>query len=468
MLLSTALRVQHDPARLEVVAFVGAGGKSSALFRLAAELTAQGQRVITTTTTRIASDQIAQAPAFVPLTEPTMPLSQVAAALDEHGHVLLIGRDSVERGPVAKKAGIAPAMVDEVVRHVAELGVSAVLIEADGSRMLPVKAPAPHEPALPASTTLLVPIMGLDAIGCLIDDAHVHRPEQIRTLIGVAADAPGARLTPAAAAQLLSHPQGGLKARPNDAHVVALLNKADTPPRRAIARVIAGRLATRKLTTLVTILGASSAEPVLARDGPVAAIILAAGGSTRMGQPKQLIEFQRMPLVVHALRAALASGAQQVVVVTGAQGDEVAAVVAEWVEEVDRGRVQIVSNRAWATGQASSLSVALAEVDAATQAAFFMPVDQPLVRPDLLRRVIRAWQQGGRIVAPLADGQIRGAPALFDRSVWPELRALDGDVGGRTLLQRYAQEVVGVPVAGEQLRDVDRPQDLLALQDLAS
>ena len=468
MLLSTALRLHPDPARPEIVAFVGAGGKSSALFRLAAELTAQGARVITTTTTRIAAAQIVQAPAYVPVTQPTLPLSRMAAALDAHGHVLLIGRDTAAQGPIAKKAGIEPAMVDEIARHAVALGVSAILIEADGSRMLPAKAPALHEPVLPAGTTLLVPIMGLDAIGCLIDDAHVHRPKQIRMLLDSASDAPDMRLTPAAAARLLSHPQGGLKARPGNARVVALLNKADSPPRRAIGRVIAKRLAAQQMTTLLTTLGVSHTEPVLGRDGPVAAIILAAGGSTRMGRPKQLIEFQNVPLVVHALRIALASGVQQVLIVTGAQGDAVAAAIAGWTEEADRRRVQIVHNQAWATGQASSLRVALAELDAAIQAALFLPVDQPLVQPELLRRLIRAWQQGERIAAPFADGQMRGAPALFDRSLWSELSALSGDVGGRPLLQRYAQEVIGVPVAGEQLRDVDRPQDLVALQNSAS
>jgi molybdenum cofactor cytidylyltransferase len=466
MLLSTALRLAPTADQPEIVAFVGGGGKSSALFRLANELTAQGVRVITATTTRIAAHQIEQAPAFVPVTGLALPLAQIVTALDTHHQVLLIGRETIVGGPVAKKAGIEPMLVDELVHHAPALGVGAFLVEADGSRMLPAKAPAAHEPVIPASTTLLSPILGLDAIGLPLDEAHLHRPDRIRTLLGKGAiehEAFSLRLTPADAAHLLAHPQGGFKGRPANARVIALLNKADTPPRLAVGRLAAAHLTAQGVISLVTTLASKNAVPVRARFGPVSAVILAAGGSTRMGRTKQLIEVEGVPLIAHALRAALTSGVEEVVVVTGAAADGVTNAVRAFVPTTDAGRVRIVHNPLWPSGQASSVHAALNVTAGATEAMLFLPVDQPHVRPLLLQRLIRAWEEGARLAAPRVGGAVRGAPALFDRSLWPELRDLHGDVGGRPLLRKYQAEVVGVSAQASDLRDIDRPADLAAL-----
>jgi hypothetical protein len=97
MKLTQALCLSPGPPKLDVISFVGAGGKSTSMFRLAAELAAQGERVITTTTTRIAADQIRHSPAYVPVTGAYLPLDAIEHALDNHGQCLLIGRESVER-----------------------------------------------------------------------------------------------------------------------------------------------------------------------------------------------------------------------------------------------------------------------------------------------------------------------------------------------------------------------------------
>ena len=71
-----------------------------------------------------------------------------------------------------------------------------------------------------------------------------------------------------------------------------------------------------------------------------------------------------------------------------------------------------------------------------------MPVDQPFLSPVLLRRLIQAWRQGAELAAPAVDGQVRGAPALFDRSFLAELAAVQGDTGGRSVLQRHKYAIV--------------------------
>jgi molybdenum cofactor cytidylyltransferase len=187
-------------------------------------------------------------------------------------------------------------------------------------------------------------------------------------------------------------------------------------------------------------------------------VVLAAGQARRMGRAKQLIEVDGAPLVCRSLDIAVASGAQQVVLVTGAYAPEVSAAVAPLAER--QPHLGIVHNAAWATGQASSMQTGLAALAPAVEAAIFLPVDQPFVPPVLLRRLAHGWRRGADLVAPTVDGALRGAPALFDRRMWPELMAVEGDTGGRALLRRYAAHVQRVPAAASWLRDLDTPEDL--------
>lgn len=452
----------HSP---DVVSFVGAGGKSTAMFRLAAELATQGERVITTTTTRIAADQIRESPAFVPVTGSDLPLDSIKIALDRHGQCLLIGRESAERqatgNKAGKKAGIEPALIDDLATHAGELGVSAILVEADGSRMLPVKAPAAHEPAMPGSTTLVVPVVGMSALGLPLADPYVHRPQRIRELLNIPPDLP-VRLTPAHVCRLLLHPDGGNRSVPPGIRLLPLLNQADTAPRLAMARLIASQLCRFQQPSLIAAVGTSPDNPVVERWGPLAVVVLAAGDSSRMGRAKQLLHVDGESMIVRAVKIAWQSTATEIVVITGAYRDEVENEVRRELAPLlsqASARVRLVHNPNWGDGQASSIHAAIQALGSSVEAAIFMPADQPFVEPNLLRLLQRHWQMGHDLAAPLVDGEIRGAPALFSRQTWPELMNLRGDVGGRSLLRRHASAVSTVLTEASTLLDIDTPGD---------
>jgi molybdenum cofactor cytidylyltransferase len=461
MQLHAALRLALTPGRPDVVAVAGGGGKSSTVFRLAAEVAELGKRAVVAPTTRIAAFQKGWAPAAVEVTGAELPMAALARALDAHGHCLLMG-------PIAgdRRLGVAPELVDELAARAGELELAAITCEADGSKMRPVKAPAAHEPVLPGATSHLVAALGLDAIGAPVDAVHVHRPELVRRVLGLP-DAEPARLSPLQAARLLTHPDGGARGRGESIHFTALLNKADTPVRLVVGRLVASLLARRGETTLLTKVGDKEGTPVVERWGAVAVVILAAGASTRYGRPKQVEPIGGVPMVVRALTTALASGATDVVVVTGAHEAAVRGVL-ETPALQGAACARLVHNPAWASGQATSMQAGLAALPAEVQAAIFMPVDQPFLSPLLLRQLIAAWQRGAALAAPAVDGQARGAPALFDRQLWPELAAVQGDTGGRAVLQhhKYAAEYAGgyptmlIPTSPESLQDVDVPEDL--------
>lgn len=225
MRLSEALKI----GRGDVVALVGAGGKTTALFRLGRELAEAGQRVILTTTTHLALEQGMLAP--IHLVWPENSAVQVVAALREHGGALVTGPADHALG---KWTGLNPAGIADL-RGLADL----VLVEADGARQLPLKAPAEHEPAIPDCATVVVVVVGLDALGRPLDAAHVHRPERAAALAGAS---PGEPVTVELIARILLHPLGGRKNAPTGARLVALLNKAETAERLAHARRLAAML----------------------------------------------------------------------------------------------------------------------------------------------------------------------------------------------------------------------------------
>jgi len=225
--LTDALGLAAD----EVVALVGGGGKTTAMFRLAREVVDRGGSVITTTTTRIFGAQIALAPAHVPAADATR--ERVSTALAVHRHVLVVGATDAGSG---KAEGVS---LDLFQRLRAWHPGLCLLNEADGSRMRPFKAPADYEPVIPAATTLVVPVVGADVFGKPLDADHVHRPELVSALSGAT---PGTPITPAIVARVLAHPQGGRKGVPAGARVIVLINKVETLPDRAPARETAERL----------------------------------------------------------------------------------------------------------------------------------------------------------------------------------------------------------------------------------
>jgi molybdenum cofactor cytidylyltransferase len=225
--LADALGMTGD----DVVAMVGGGGKTTAMFRLAHEMVEKGGRAITTTTTRIFAAQIALAPAHVRAADATR--ESVLAALAAHRQALVIGATNPGTG---KADGVS---LDLFRRLRSWCPGVCILNEADGSRMRPFKAPAEHEPVIPADTTLVVPVVGADVFGKRLDGDHVHRPELVSALSGAPLGTP---ITPEIVALVLAHAEGGRKRVPVGARVVALINKVETLPDRTPARETAERL----------------------------------------------------------------------------------------------------------------------------------------------------------------------------------------------------------------------------------
>jgi molybdenum cofactor cytidylyltransferase len=186
----------------------------------------------------------------------------------------------------------------------------------------------------------------------------------------------------------------------------------------------------------------------------VTGLVLAAGGSSRLGRPKQLLPYGDGTLLDHALDTARACAFDQVVCVLGGEGAAIRAAV-------DLHDVDVVDNPHFGAGCSSSIAAALGAVDSRAEVLVLLLADQPGVTLATVAALL-----AGRGDAPLAacayeDG--RGHPLAFARSTFADLADLHGDKGVWKLLERRASDVVDVPIAGRIPRDVDTWQDYAAI-----
>ena len=193
---------------------------------------------------------------------------------------------------------------------------------------------------------------------------------------------------------------------------------------------------------------------------PVAAIVLAAGRSTRMGNDNKLLcEVAGKPMLRHTVESALASAARPVLVVTGHQQPQVEAALAG----LD---VTIVANPAYATGLSSSLKAGIGALPRRVGGALVVLGDMPLVGPAHLDCLIAAFgaAQGQAIIVPTHRGQ-RGNPVLWPAACFAEILALQGDAGARQLFAAHAGQIHEVPLdAAAILEDIDTPEALAQLR----
>jgi CTP:molybdopterin cytidylyltransferase MocA len=193
----------------------------------------------------------------------------------------------------------------------------------------------------------------------------------------------------------------------------------------------------------------------------IAGIVLAAGRSRRMGEPKALLRLAGRTFLARAVTVLRGGGCAEVVVVTGPLEDEVARRIAEAARGLG---ARVAVNPAAESEQVDSLRAGLHALGDDAEAALVMPVDVPAVPPEVARAVADAFgRTGAPVVLPECGGR-HGHPVLFARRVWPELLAGDLPEGARTVIHAHRAELAEVPVP-RLAADVDTPEDYRRLLD---
>jgi molybdenum cofactor cytidylyltransferase len=422
----------------EAVAFVGSGGKTSAMFELAAEL---APPVLLSTTTHLGVWQAGLADQHHVITS-SKELQKINFNFEKT--VLLTGPVSTNQ----RFSGLDYSIVDGIHAYSKARGFS-LLIEADGARQRPLKAPADYEPVIPPWVDQVVVMAGLGGLGKPLDMESVHRPEIFAQLAGLKL---GEEIHVTHLAQVLSSPSGGLKGIPERASRILFLNQAEGEIRQAQGARLANSLADVFDRVLIGSLQQPLSEgPVFSAHSRTAGIILAAGGSERLGQPKQLLEWCGVPFVRQITQTAIAAGLAPLIVVTGSDRVKVEHALADLP-------VVCVHNPDWAAGQSSSMRVGLASLPKRCDRVMFLLSDQPQVSQLLIRQLIeRHNQQRVPIMAPMMRER-KGNPVLFSKETFKVLQMVSGDQGGRAAFNKFKVDTIPW-IDDRDLLDVDQLGD---------
>ena len=382
-----------------VISVVGAGGKTSLIFAWARELVAAGKKVVITTTTHMYRPE----------------------RMEEDG-IRIVVSDDPER---PDKVTAPPAEVLDSLRDTADV----VLIEADGSRRMPLKWPAPWEPSVPDYTDFTVCVAGLSAIGKKTADV-VYRADELPDRLK--RETVDMNLMHA----LISSRDGGQKGVRGDFRV--FMNQVDDDIDRLAAAY--------RLQQIFAVMGIQSAWGTLMPEEPKIAVILeAAGSSTRFGSNKLLhIMDDGRPMIASIFDAVRPLDVYKKVLVT--QYDE----VAEMVPEFD-----VIMNDRPDLGISRSMQLGLTAAGDA-DAYMFCVCDQPGLSTSTIERLIEAYKKGTAGIVSLSWQGKMCNPKIFSSRYREELMKLSGDTGGRQIIASHEDDILPVEAESEdEVKDID-------------
>lgn len=436
------LHQAFEVVRGDVVAFIGAGGKTSALVGLGYELLDLNWRVLATTTATIQVEQLHLIPYAMPYN--AVP-EQISAALSEYGFVFLY--DRIQDGKVY---GVPIAKIKHLIDMVDS---DALLVEADDAEGMLLKVPLPNEPAIPNETSLVVSVASLGVLDQPLDENHVYNPQAMIDEYGFY---PGSSVRSPWIGQILRDEGMALRNIPEKARVVAFINQTPVDGYlRGRARLIA-RIALQSPRLEAVALGAVRAnEPVCEVQRSVGAVVLAAGSSSRMGEAKVLLPWtQGRNIIEHIVEQLFRARLEQINVVTGHY-------VAKVKPVIKALGVKAVHNRAFKTGaMISSLKAGLRAMPEHISAVLIVLGDQPHIEPKVLYRLLQAYAEGkGKLITPCFRSQ-RGYPILVSRSYWQEFLSLRNHESLDKAFDALADEIVYLDVKTDSIiRDINTPQE---------
>jgi molybdenum cofactor cytidylyltransferase len=431
-----------------VVAVYGAGGKSMIIAGLAQELVAAQNKVILTTTTKI----------YCPDDMPVITCRNLHEATVKTEKVLK-SHPMVALGTSVLPDGKLEGIDSDWVGQLKQSGLAPyILVEADGAAGLPVKGFAAHEPVIPAAATVIVPVLGLDALTLPLRQNAVHRPKLLAVQAQAADNEP---LNAGHLINSLKHMIALGQMQAPAASIVPVLNKVETVSDMSVINVIVQGMQVLPNVDRLLFTSAQEKEPVrfifhrsrhafLPR---VSCVILAAGSSRRMGKDKLALRINNWTVLEHTVNNVLSADMGEVILVT--QPDSWAASL------FPPEKVKLVFNQEYLKGQASSLTAGLEAVSETSQAVIFALGDQPFVPPSVFSALLENYRCTLKpAVYPVFKKQ-RGNPVLFDRMLFPMLKKLLGDEGGRQILMNLPEDRT-CPVevsSAEILADIDTEED---------
>ncbi len=427
MNLSEALAL----ARGDVVAFIGAGGKTSLMVNLGYELAEAGWRVLATTTTQLAAEQMSLFPRVMSSTADANAISQ---ALSEDHFVFL--HDGMRHGRVfGPPRDWTRDLLDSVDSDV-------LLVEADDAAGLPFKAPRADEPRIPPETTLVVSVASLSALGVPLDAEHIYNPEAMVERFGFVENSP---VKSPWLAQVLRDDALGLQGVPDSARVMIFLNR--TPERgyvRGRARLIARLSLQSERISAVALGSIRGAEPVSEVQRPLGALVFAGLlGPAGDGQLPQRSIDGGGQIVSRNVEQLMRSRIDHIRVVTGAGAPTIRAAV-------KRLGIRTAHNRGFRTGGViSALKTGLRALPEHVAAFMLVPGASAGLTAKLIYLIRNAYARGaGDFIVPRAGNQSVG-PVLISRPILSEIVKLPRKTDWHDIIDHFAPRITFLDIAAD-------------------
>lgn len=219
----------------EIISIVGAGGKTTLMFRLANELMLYGKNVLTVTTTKILEPSKDETSLVLIDRDEEKLKNFVLENIDHYNHITIASEKLSQR----KLKGVSPGLINELSNY---KNIDVIINEADGAAGRPIKAPREIEPVIPSSTTMVIAILGIDGVGMRLSEENVFQAERVSRLTGIPV---GEMVNEECLAILMTHPEGVFKGRPPSSRAIALINKVDIIDGIVKAREVARRIVDR-------------------------------------------------------------------------------------------------------------------------------------------------------------------------------------------------------------------------------
>jgi probable selenium-dependent hydroxylase accessory protein YqeC/molybdenum cofactor cytidylyltransferase len=444
-------RFNINPDKKELIALVGGGGKTTTMFRLAKELKRLNKRVLVTTTTAIYYPDNEEYDEII-----VSDLQDLNIFKDmKIGSITVLGRDIIkDSSQQSKLKGVEKSFIDDVYKS----GIfDFIIVEADGSKRKPIKAPADHEPVIPACSIKAIGVIGMDCFGKRIDDNCVHRPERLCSLTKKEI---GNLIDEEVIIKLIANEIGLFKGVPKGCEKYLMLNKVDSLEREGYAKKVIKLINESNFEINGLVVGSVIMDRFidLSCKNKITGIILASGFSRRMNKEKLTLKVEGVPVVERVIKAAANSKIDDIILVY--QNEEVKKIGEKY-------GIKTIYNERAVFGQSEAVKLGVKFADSKSKGYIFLVGDQPFITSNIINRLIHEFNIGEfPIIAPSYHGK-RGNPIIFSSSLKDEIMKLEGDKGGRTIIENMKDNVKLVEInETAAAMDIDTEEEYKRIQEL--